>query len=68
MNSCITSIEEIPMVVTPAQMADILQVSKPTVYRIIRDDEIPTVTISSKMLIYKADFVHWLNDKFKVTK
>lgn len=56
------------MVVTPAQMADILQVSKPTVYRIIRDDEIPTVTISSKMLIYKADFVRWLNDKFNVTK
>ena len=56
------------MVVTPAQIADILQVSKPTVYRIIRDEEIPTVIISSKMLIYKADFVRWLNDKFKVTK
>ena len=56
------------MVVTPAQMADILQVSKPTVYRIIRDDEIPTVTISSKMLIYKTDFVRWLNDKFNVMK
>lgn len=66
MSKVISNLNEIPVVITPSQIADILQVSPPTAYRIIKNECIPTIVVSGKIRVYRNDFIKWLKERFNI--
>lgn len=66
-NERITNIDQIPLFLDVKVFAQILQVSKPTAYRIIQNEKIPTIKISTKIQIRKKDFLNWMVERFEET-
>lgn len=60
----ITDFDELPLVIDVAIFAQLMRVSKPTAYRIIEREKIPTFRVCSKIQIRKKDLMDWLNNLF----
>lgn len=45
----------------PSEAAELMQVSKPTMYELCRREDFPVIHIGRKLLIPKAALMAWLN-------
>lgn len=60
----ITNFEELPLIIDVNIFAQLMRVSKPTAYRIIEREEIPTFKVCSKIQIRKKDLIEWIDNLF----
>lgn len=57
----ITNPENLPMVLTPADIAEILGVSRNTTYEFIRREGFPVFKVGKQYRVSKAKFLEWLD-------
>jgi excisionase family DNA binding protein len=57
-----TKLEELPDVLTTAETARVLRMSRNAVYEAIRRKEIPSLRIGRKLLVSKRDLVQMLGE------
>ena len=58
----VTDISELPIVLTPMEIAKILGVSKNTVYQIMHRTDFPSFKFGDKHIrVYREKFIQWLN-------
>jgi len=51
-----------PLVLTPEEVAEMLSVSKFTIYRLIEQGDIPSVCIGRLRRVRKVDLEHWIEE------
>ncbi|MFB5194264.1 helix-turn-helix domain-containing protein [Neobacillus sp. KR4-4] len=54
------NIEDYPSILTAADLAEILRISKPTAYELMESNHFPLIKFGRSKRVLKADFLKWL--------
>ena len=54
-------IEELPLVLTPAEISGLLGISRNTVYELLHSKDFPAFRIGKQYRVSRARFMAWLN-------
>ncbi|MFS0782078.1 helix-turn-helix domain-containing protein [Bacillus sp. 1P06AnD] len=57
------TIEDYPMMLTAAEISEILMVSKPTAYEIMEHKSFPLIKIGRSKRVLKSKFFEWLSQQ-----
>lgn len=61
-----SKVETITM--TPLEVAKMLGVSRATIYKMVREDEIPSFKVRGKILFHKDIIMRWTKGEYKVSE
>ncbi|MDE5415724.1 helix-turn-helix domain-containing protein [Alkalihalobacterium chitinilyticum] len=61
------SIEKYPIVLKACDIAEILGVSEPTAYKLMRQQGFPLISFGRTMRALRDEFFHWLEEQSKVS-
>lgn len=56
-------VESYPVVLTAVEISQILRVSKPTAYEIMRGKDFPLIKIGRSRRVFRDSFFQWLTEK-----
>lgn len=59
----VTSWEELPLFLTPANVESILDISRNTAYEYLHSKGCPTITVGKQLRVQKDAFRDWLNQQ-----
>lgn len=64
----INSFDELPLMFSVQQLADVLSVSKSTAYELTKEKDFPCIKIKGRVLVSREDFKIWFQKKLKEKK
>lgn len=56
---------DIPLCFSPAELANILDISATKAYELVREDDFPAQKIGRRWIINKMHFIEWLDKLFE---
>ena len=56
------TVESLPLVLTPKDIAKVLQISRNTTYEIMHRKDFPTLKIGKQYRVSREQFLNWLNN------
>lgn len=59
------SYDELPVMFTPATLAEILGVSKATAYGVVNRPDFPKLRIGKRIIISKKCYLEWIEEQFR---
>lgn len=59
----ITDIENLPLVMTPEDIAAVLQISRNTAYEVVHSADFPVFRIGKQYRVQRDKFFVWMNEK-----
>ncbi|MBE6828415.1 MAG: helix-turn-helix domain-containing protein [Ruminococcaceae bacterium] len=62
------SFDELPLMFSVQQLADVLSVSKSTAYDLTKEKDFPCIKVKGRVLIYREEFKNWFQKKLKEKK
>lgn len=57
------SYEELPLMLSVIQVAEVLGISKTSAYELVHSDDFPSITIGKRLIIPKDKFIEWKKTK-----
>lgn len=57
------SYEELPLMLSVIQVAEVLGISKTSAYELVHSDDFPSITIGKRLIIPKDKFIEWIKTK-----
>lgn len=61
------TIEKYPLVLKASHIAEILAVSEPTAYKLMRQEGFPLISFGRNMRSLRDEFFNWLEEQSKVS-
>ena len=58
-----TSYDELPLMLSVPQVADVLGIGRASAYELVRSDGFPTLIIGTRIVIPKDKFIRWIEEK-----
>jgi predicted DNA-binding transcriptional regulator AlpA len=58
-----TNLDNLPLVLTVDDISAILRISRAGAYKLANQPDFPKLTIGKRVLVNKADFIQWLQQK-----
>ena len=58
-----TSYDELPLMLSVPQVADVLGIGRASAYELVRSEGFPTLTIGTRIVIPKDKFIRWIEEK-----
>lgn len=55
-------LEDLPLFLTPPQIAEILQIGRSSAYELVRSKGFPAVKIGRSVRVYREAFVRWMQE------
>lgn len=55
------SYDELPLMLSIVQVAEVLRVSKTSAYELAHTKSFPSMTVGSRMIVPKDKFIEWIN-------
>ncbi len=59
------SYDELPVMFSPATLAEILGVSKATAYGVVNRPDFPKLRIGKRIIISKKCYLEWIEEQFR---
>lgn len=57
------SYEELPLMLSVIQVAEVLGISKTSAYELVHSDDFPSISIGKRLIIPKDKFIEWIKTK-----
>lgn len=57
------SYEELPLMLSVIQVAEVLGISKTSAYELVHSDSFPSITIGKRLIVPKDKFIEWIKKK-----
>lgn len=57
------SYEELPLMLSVIQVAEVLGISKTSAYELVHSDDFPSITIGKRLIVPKDKFIEWIKKK-----
>lgn len=57
------SYDELPLMLTVADVADVLSIGLAHAYEVVRRQDFPTVTLGSRIIVPRDKFIQWIEEK-----
>lgn len=57
------SYEELPLMLSVIQVAEVLGISKTSAYELVHSDDFPSITIGKRLIVPKDKFIEWIKTK-----
>ena len=57
------SYEELPLMLTVADVADVLGIGLAHAYEVVRRQDFPTITLGSLIIVPRDKFIRWIEEK-----
>ena len=57
------SYEELPLMLTVADVADVLGIGLAHAYEVVRRQDFPTLTLGSRIIVPRDKFIRWIEEK-----
>lgn len=58
-----TSYDELPLMLSVPQVADVLGIGRASAYELVRSDGFPMLNIGTRIVIPKDKFIRWIEEK-----
>ena len=58
----INEIDNLPLVMTPADIAKVLQISRNTVYEMVHRADFPVFRIGKQYRVHRSKFIQWMDE------
>lgn len=58
------TVDDLPITFGPAELAEILSISRNKAYELANRSDFPTYRVGKKIIISKKHFIIWMDDKF----
>lgn len=55
-------LEDLPLFLTPPQIAEILQIGRSSAYELVRSKGFPAVKIGRSVRVYREAFIRWMQE------
>jgi len=62
------SYDDLPIIISPIMLSEILKISKSTAYRLIKSNKIKHKKYGNKIIITKENFIYWINNEIDIDK
>jgi excisionase family DNA binding protein len=59
------SYDELPLMLSVSEVAKVLGVSRTSAYELVRSKGFPSITIGSRIVIPKEEFISWMKNQIK---
>lgn len=59
------SFDELPIMLSVSQLANVLGISRTSSYDLVRSKGFPSITIGSRIVIPKEEFLIWIQNQLK---
>ena len=60
--------DELPIMLSANQVAKALGISRTSSYELVRSKGFPSMTIGSRIVIPKEEFISWIKDQIKLSE
>ena len=67
MKSTYTNIEELPLTLNAREAAEVLRISKSTVYELAHSESFPAIRIGKRVVIPRDKLIEWMNNQAEVS-
>ena len=57
------SYDELPLMLTIADVADVLGIGLAHAYEVVRRQDFPTITLGSRIIVPRDKFIRWIEEK-----
>lgn len=57
--------DELPLMLSVSQMAKVLGISRTSAYELVKEKDFPSITIGSRIVIPKEEFILWIQNQIK---
>lgn len=57
------SYDELPLMLTIADVADVLGIGLAHAYEVVRRQDFPTITLGSRIIVPRDKFIQWIEEK-----
>lgn len=57
------SYDELPLMLSVIQVAEVLGISKTSAYELVHTDDFPSITIGKRLIVPKDKFIEWIKTK-----
>lgn len=57
------SYDELPLMLTVADVADVLGIGLAHAYEVVRRQDFPTITLGSRIIVPRDKFIQWIEEK-----
>lgn len=57
------SYDELPLMLTVADVADVLGIGLAYAYEVVRRQDFPTITLGSRIIVPRDKFIQWIEEK-----
>lgn len=55
--------DELPLMLTVADVADVLGIGLAHAYEVVRRQDFPTITLGSRIIVPRDKFIRWIEEK-----
>lgn len=55
--------DELPLMLSVIQVAEVLGISKTSAYELVHSDDFPSITIGKRLIVPKDKFIEWIKTK-----
>ena len=62
-NSVYKTYDELPLMLSVPQVADVLGIGRTNAYELVKEKDFPSLNIGSRIVVPKDKFIQWIEEK-----
>ena len=62
-NSVYKTYDELPLMLSVSQVADVLGIGRTNAYELVKEKDFPSLNIGSRIVVPKDKFIAWIEEK-----